>query len=538
MIGIDILGGTLGTSTSTRVTYRQSDQPGHRVHIIGTGLTLDANGVINGGTVTSIKLYDFTVSPQVLMLDVRFTGAGLAGNTISSFVDDVLPTAIIIDSWPDYFAGFGEFVSVTSTEALFQNGDGTFTRVTGGGFIQGTFAVGIVTAIEHLDTDGTTVLNSVTGLGLTSRQASAATGINSFALYEALTDGPSIVTAYTSGFGNYPYLEGGLGNDRIEGGANIDDQQSRAVSYFNATDGVVVDLDTGAGMGRATGGGGTDVLINIDHVFGSAFNDRLTGNAATNFLFGNNGSDLLLGEGGDDVLLGEQGHDNLVGGSGNDFLIGGAGNDTFNGGAGNDFASFFYAENALTIDLRIANQPQNTGEGSDTLIGIENLEGGDFGDTLTGNNVANVLDGFDGNDTIRGLGGNDQLDGRIGFDTLTGGTGLDEFIFRFETPFLDDFGFYQNRDRILDFVSGTDTIVLTDDIDDYDGGGSALSAANFFVVGSGTQGANDFFVYDQSQGRLYYDANANGAGRGELICILNPGQAITASDITLDFILV
>jgi Ca2+-binding RTX toxin-like protein len=38
----------------------------------------------------------------------------------------------------------------------------------------------------------------------------------------------------------------------------------------------------------------------------------------------------------------------------------------------------------------------------DTLFGIENLNGSNFGDTLYGNDLANTLNGFGGNDRLFG----------------------------------------------------------------------------------------------------------------------------------------
>jgi serralysin len=72
----------------------------------------------------------------------------------------------------------------------------------------------------------------------------------------------------------------------------------------------------------------------------------------------------------------------------------------------------------VTVDLAISG-PQNTGEGNDTLIGIENLTGSAFGDTLKGTSGDNVLIGGAGDDTLIGAGGNDRLDGGDGIDTVS-----------------------------------------------------------------------------------------------------------------------
>jgi Ca2+-binding RTX toxin-like protein len=91
------------------------------------------------------------------------------------------------------------------------------------------------------------------------------------------------------------------------------------------------------------------------------------------------------------------------------------GNDLLNGGTDNDTASF-PGNSAVNANLTTG---VATGQGSDTLQGVENLTGSDshIGDVLIGNNVPNILDG---------RGGPDLLDGRGGADTLLGGLGDDE----------------------------------------------------------------------------------------------------------------
>ena len=65
-------------------------------------------------------------------------------------------------------------------------------------------------------------------------------------------------------------LEGGAGDDRLNGGEGFD-----WVSYANAGGGVSVVADS-LGNGNATGADGNDVLISIQGVTGSAFNDTLS----------------------------------------------------------------------------------------------------------------------------------------------------------------------------------------------------------------------------------------------------------------------
>ena len=73
----------------------------------------------------------------------------------------------------------------------------------------------------------------------------------------------------------------------------------------------------------------------------------------------------------------------------------------------------------VNIDLR--DDPATVLQGwaaGDTLIGINNLIGSDYKDSLTGNNDANTLRGGGGDDTLIGSGGGDTLDGGAGVDSV------------------------------------------------------------------------------------------------------------------------
>lgn len=136
---------------------------------------------------------------------------------------------------------------------------------------------------------------------------------------------------------------------------------------------------------------------------------------------------ILAGEDGNDLLNGYAGRDALFGGSGMDTLNGGDGNDLLNGGNGRDTASFAGSA-AIHVDLRIATA-QDSGQGMDKLVGIENLKSDAGNDLLIGNDVANALDAGSGQDTLRGWGGADTLRGGAGNDILVGGAGHDTFVF-------------------------------------------------------------------------------------------------------------
>jgi Ca2+-binding RTX toxin-like protein len=126
-------------------------------------------------------------------------------------------------------------------------------------------------------------------------------------------------------------------------------------------------------------------------------------------------ADLLVGLDGNDRIIGGSGADILVGGNGNDQLEGGAGDDYLEGGPGSDTATYGAANNRLNLAL---SGPQASGEGSDTLMGIENINAGAGDDGITGNQGPNSLNGGAGRDVLTGGGGQDRLTGADGADTF------------------------------------------------------------------------------------------------------------------------
>ncbi|MDP3479659.1 MAG: calcium-binding protein [Desulfoprunum sp.] len=205
------------------------------------------------------------------------------------------------------------------------------------------------------------------------------------------------------------YLYGGSGNDYLSGGTGTD-----RASYLFATAGVTVSLLITTAQN--TGGDGTDTLVAIEDIGGSDYGDTLRGNDGVNWLLGYDGDDALYGNGGSDFIYG---------GDGSDYLNVGSGNDYLSGGTGADKVSYFYATAGVTVSL-LNPAAQNTGgDGTDTLVSIENIWGSNYDDTLTGNDGANQFYGFNGNDILYGNGGSDEIYGHNGSDRLFGDAGDD-----------------------------------------------------------------------------------------------------------------
>ncbi|RDI58749.1 Ca2+-binding RTX toxin-like protein [Microvirga subterranea] len=110
------------------------------------------------------------------------------------------------------------------------------------------------------------------------------------------------------GYGGDDVLSGGGGNDTLDGGEGFD-----IADYSTASASLNLDL---------SGGNSGTVLISIEGLTGSAFDDVLAGNGAANLLDGGAGNDVLRGSDGNDTLTGDRGSDIFV----FDALLNGAGN--------------------------------------------------------------------------------------------------------------------------------------------------------------------------------------------------------------------
>ncbi|NES00987.1 MAG: calcium-binding protein, partial [Symploca sp. SIO1B1] len=104
---------------------------------------------------------------------------------------------------------------------------------------------------------------------------------------------------FLSGEAGKDFLVGGAGADTLQGGTGND-----TVSYYNSTTGVVASLATGTGSAGDAAG---DVLLWVENLEGSIYNDILEGNGHSNILIGNQGNDTLTGGGNQDQFVIQQG---------------------------------------------------------------------------------------------------------------------------------------------------------------------------------------------------------------------------------------
>lgn len=186
-----------------------------------------------------------------------------------------------------------------------------------------------------------------------------------------------------SGGGGDDYLVGGPGNDRIDGGAN--GTYGDRIAFPPGADAVDVDLTAGT---ASDGQGGVDTVVNVEHIVGTPFADKLKGNAAMNFFQPRGGSDVVDGAGGRDTVMYED------------------------------------AGSGVNIDL-LAGFASGSSIGTATLTSIEAVNGSNFDDMIQLANVAGYAFGRGGNDILTGGSAADSFFGGSGDDILNGGAGSD-----------------------------------------------------------------------------------------------------------------
>ena len=220
------------------------------------------------------------------------------------------------------------------------------------------------------------------------------------------------------------------GGDTITGGAGADQ------------------INSGDGADTVRGGGGADIIRGGaagDLIFGGADNDTLYGDAGDDIIWGGDGTaalsgnDTIYGGIGSDSIHGQDGNDTVYAEGDNDTIYGGAGTDTYDGGTGIDTVDYSFTSAAGPVTVHLGTgTATGTQIGSDTLLSIENVNGGAGNDTITGNGEANVINGNGGNDQVWGHGGNDVIHGNGGNDTLVGGSGVAGNLSGSDTIYGDD----------------------------------------------------------------------------------------------------
>ena len=96
-------------------------------------------------------------------------------------------------------------------------------------------------------------------------------------------------------------MDSAKGNEVLKGSAGVD-----TVRYASAKSGMLIDLSARVAQSldiKNPSGTGTDVLVDMENVIGSAFGDYIVGNESDNVLQGQGGADTLDGGAGMDVAI-------------------------------------------------------------------------------------------------------------------------------------------------------------------------------------------------------------------------------------------
>lgn len=257
-----------------------------------------------------------------------------------------------------------------------------------------------------------TIDDLVEELGLVGLPPQAATNTNFNALekWQANYAGPQIMPTDQSG------AAATGGDDILLGNAT-----SRTANYTNASAAVVVDL--GNLERQATGGSGSDLLLGIRALVGSAYADTLTGSGNADTLDGGAGADVMTGGAGDDVYIVSVSSDQTI-----EAVAGGT--DTVRS----------------AVNLTLGSNMENL-----ILLGSAVTGNGNTADNqITGNDANNNLQGYEGDDTLIGGNGDDTLGGSTGNDSLEGGAGNDRY-------YVDAVGDIVNENGGAGLTGGNDT---------------------------------------------------------------------------------
>lgn len=351
-----------------------------------------------------------------------------AGNTITGGVD---ADALVGNAGNDTFAynAGSEFASGETVSGGDDYDTVAFNSTTNGDTLTLSAAV---TGVEAVTLGGSANINldlSAVGNGLSVTGNSGNNQITGTASGDTINAGSGADS-----------IDGGLGSDTINGGAGNDAITYRAGGGTDTVDGGD-DTDTlkvngqsvsglatyaitgGTALGIALGGTATGAVSahavekleltlgnggSSVNVAGDLTQAGLSSSGADNLIQGGTGSDVVDLSGvtsttGFSVLLGD-GDDRVKVGKGTDTLDGSTGVDTLDLSSATASTQITLSDGAAYATLL------GTGLGGDQVRGFENILGGAFIDTLTGNAADNVFYASAGDDVINGAGGTNTYD--------------------------------------------------------------------------------------------------------------------------------
>ncbi len=184
---------------------------------------------------------------------------------------------------------------------------------------------------------------------------------------------------------------------------------------------------------------------------------------------------------------------------------------------------------SASISYTLADNLENLTLTGSTAI---NGTGNNGNNVITGNSGANLLSGLDGNDSLNGGNGNDTLLGGNGDDTLIGGTGNDSLTGGSGRDFFRYNSRTEGIDTITDFNVLDDTILVSRS--GFSGGLTVGTLLNTqFTTGTSATTSAHRFIYNASNGQLWYDIDGTGTTAASQIATLSPTLALTASNFVV-----
>ncbi|AUH66548.1 calcium-binding protein [Paracoccus zhejiangensis] len=377
-------------------------------------------------------------------------------------------TLVLQGNRADYSFTNSNGVYVVTDLVAGRDGEDRFSSIEEIAFADVTIGTWVVAGVNHIEgTSGNDVLDGTDGHDR----------LSGFAGDDRLNGGA-----------DEDLFDGGRGNDTIDGGSGTEDDANFVwdlVDYSQAEfDGGMAGVTVNLASGIATDPyGDTDILIDIERVFGTNSDDLIIGSDGEDpdafDPFGGNdtihgaggGRDILIYQTADDhggsrglvvafsateagtgtVLVDPFGDrddftgierlqatrfsDSIAGGIGDERFGLLAGDDTLDGGAGRDRADYSSDANFGGSAPIFADLSQVDGDGFarvtdgfgdvDLLRNVEDIRGTGGADTIWGDTADNGISGQAGSDDLRGGGGDDLLEGGLGDDDLRGDAGND-----------------------------------------------------------------------------------------------------------------
>ncbi|HEX8668732.1 MAG TPA: calcium-binding protein [Allosphingosinicella sp.] len=301
--------------------------------------------------------------------------------------------------------------------------------------------------------------------------------------------------------------------------ANVLNGQEGADSMAGGLGNDTFIVDNAGDLAIEANGGGTDtVQASVTFTLAGQYieNLTLTGSGAINGT-GNSLANTITGNGAANSLSGGEGDDTLNGAGGADTMSGGLGSDTFLVDNVGDTVSESNVAGTDTVQSTVTFNLAGQYIENLVLTGTAAING-------TGNSLANSITGNSAANALSGGEGADKLYGKAGSDTLNGGIGIDDF--HFDTALG-----VTNVDTIQSYSVADDTIKLDRAIFTGITANGAL-AASAFVTGTAAGDGDDRILYDSATGKIFYDADGNGAGAAVLFAQVAAGTALT----NLDFV--